>query len=126
MTPEERAAEVSRIAAAMIRQEFYIMHRRMLAPERKAAVVLEHFQWLVRMEKDGRLLMSGGIFLKDGTQSEGLSILRADSWDHAESLAASDPFVITGAASFHIERFRLGAGRITLAFDFSDRTYRLA
>lgn len=124
MTPEQRAAEVDRIRSGMIKTEFFIMHRRSIAPERKAAVLLEHFQWLVRLEKEGYILMTGGIFLRDGSQSEGLTILRADSWEAAEALAASDPVIVAGADSFYIERFRLGAGRVTFSIDFSDQSMR--
>jgi uncharacterized protein YciI len=125
MTPEERAAEVQRIRSTMILQDYYIMHRRPVAPERKADVMLEHFQWLVRLEKEGHILVTGGIFMRDGTQSEGLTILRAADWDAAEALAASDPLILAGANSYHIERFRLGAGRITVSVDFSHQSMRL-
>jgi len=108
----------------MIKTEFFIMHRRSIAPERKAAVLLEHFQWLVRLEKEDHILLTGGIFLRDGTQSEGLTILRADNWEAAEALAASDPVIVAGADSFYIERLRLGAGRVTFSIDFSDQSMR--
>jgi uncharacterized protein YciI len=98
---------------------------RPVAPERKADVMLEHFQWLVRLEKEGHILVTGGIFMRDGTQSEGLTILRAADWDAAEALAASDPLILAGANSYHIERFRLGAGRITVSVDFSHQSMRL-
>jgi uncharacterized protein YciI len=88
LSPEERTAEILRLRAAMISQDYYLMHRRLIASERKAAAVLEHFQWLVRLEKEGRILMTGAIFLRDGTQSEGLTIFRADSWEAADALAA--------------------------------------
>ncbi len=125
-TAEERAAEIDRIRGGMIKQEYFIMHRRSVAPERKAAVLLEHFQWVVELEKQGHILLTGGIFLRDGTQTEGLTIFRAESWQAAEALAASDPVVQSGAASFYIERFRLGGGRITISVDLSDQSLRLA
>jgi uncharacterized protein YciI len=125
MSAEERAAEVGRIRDRMIKTEFFIMHRKSIAPERKAAVLLEHFQWLVRMEKEGHIVMTGGIFQRDGTQTEGMTIFRAAGWEAAERLASSDPVIACGADSFHLERFRLGAGRLRITLDFSDQTYRL-
>ena len=125
LTDEERAAELDRIRGEMIKKEFFIMHRRSAAPERKKSVVLEHFRWIVELEKQGRILMTGGIFLEDGTQTEGLTIFRADTWQEAEELAASDPVVQCGADTFYIERFRLGGGRISLTVDFSDQSFRL-
>ncbi len=123
---EQRMAEIDRIRQRMIQLEYFIMHRRPVAPDRKAAVLLEHFQWIVSLEKQGHILLTGGIFHKDGSQSEGLTIFRAPSWEAAEALAASDPVVQSGAASFYIERFRLGGGRFTISVDFSDQTLRLA
>jgi uncharacterized protein len=125
VTPEERAAELQRIRSGMILQEYFIMHRRSVAPERKKAVVLEHFQWLVRLEKAGHILMTGGVFLRDGSQTEGLTIFRAPSWEAAEELAASDPMIVAGAVSYHLERFVLGAGRMSVSIDFSDQSMRL-
>lgn len=125
VTPEERSAEVDRIRGGMIGVEFFIMHRRSVAPERKAAVMLEHLQWIVDLEKRGDIVLTGGIFRRDGSQSEGLTIFRAESWEVAERLAESDPFIQSGAASFYIERIRLGGGRLTLTVDFSDSSYRL-
>ena len=125
LTLEQRAAEIQRIRSGMIMQEYFIMHRRSIAPERKAEVQLEHFQWLVRLEKEGHILMSGGILLRDGTQSEGLTILRAPDWEAAEKLAATDPLIVSGADSYYIERFRLGAGRLKVSIDLSDKTYRM-
>jgi len=126
LTAEQRAAELHRLRSGMINQDFFIMHRRSVAPERKAAVALEHFQWLIRLEKEGHILLTGGIFLRDGTQSEGLTILRAPDWETAEQLAATDPFIVAGANSFYIERFRLGAGRVTISIDLSDQRFSLS
>ena len=126
LTAEARLAELTRIRDAMMKQEYFIMHRESVAPERKAAVLLEHFQWIVSLEKQGRILLTGGIFLRDGTQLEGLTIFRADSWEMAEELAASDPVVAAGADSYRIERFRLGGGRFTVSVDFSDQSFQLS
>ncbi len=101
------------------------MHRRSVAPERKMAVLLEHFQWIVNLEKAGHILMTGGIFRKDGSQSEGLTILRAPNWEAAEELAASDPVIVAGAVTYYLERFMLGAGRISISIDFSDQSIGL-
>jgi uncharacterized protein YciI len=122
---EEETAELDRIRAAMVKQEYFVMHRRSIAPHLKPAAMLAHFRWIVEMEKSGHILLTGGIFNKDGTQSEGLTIFRAESWEAAEALAASDPVIIAGADSYYIERFRLGGGRFTVSVDFSDQSYRL-
>jgi len=126
LSAEQRTQELARIRAGMIRQDYYLMHRRPAAPERKAAVLLEHFQWLVAMEKAGHILMTGALFDQQGRQGEGLTLLRAQSWQDAQRLAATDPFVMTGAVSFAIERWLLGAGHISLSVDLSDQRVTLS
>jgi uncharacterized protein YciI len=126
LTPDERARELARIRDGMIRQDYYLMHRRPLAPEKKAGVLLEHFQWIVAMEKDGHILFTGARFDRAGAQNEGLTVLRAPNWEEAERLSATDPFVTSGAVSFYIERWVLGGGRITMSIEFSDRSMRFA
>jgi len=96
MTPDERAKELSRIRNGMIRKSYYLMHRRPLEPQRKAEVMLEHFQWIVELEKRGQIVFSGALFDREGVQGEGLTLLRARDWDEAERLAETDPFVMAG------------------------------
>jgi uncharacterized protein YciI len=124
LTTEERARELARIRDAMLRQEYFLMHRRPAASEKKSAVLLEHFQWLVEMEKAGSIVFTGARFNRAGVQDEGLTLLRADNWEDAERMAATDPFVICGAVTFYIERLLLGAGRINVSIDLSDSTVR--
>jgi uncharacterized protein len=124
LTTEERAQELARIRDGMLRQEYFLMHRRPGATEKKAAVLLEHFQWLIAMEKAGRIVFTGARFDRAGVQDEGLTLLRAESWEDAERVAATDPFVTCGAVTFYIERFLLGAGRVTVSIDLSDRSAR--
>ncbi|HEX7784415.1 MAG TPA: YciI family protein [Sphingobium sp.] len=117
-----RTAALQQIRSKMIQKDYYLMHRRPLDAARKAAVVLEHFEWLVSCEKNGSILITGALFDRDGKQLDGLTVIRANSWEEAEAIAATDPFVANGGVEFEIQRWRLGAGRITLSFDLSCQT----
>ena len=121
MTPDERAKELSRIRNGMIRKSYYLMHRRPLEPQRKAEVMLEHFQWIVELEKRGQIVFSGALFDREGVQGEGLTLLRARDWDEAERLAETDPFVMAGAVSFSIDRWVIGGGSLTVSISLSDQ-----
>jgi uncharacterized protein len=121
MTPDERARELSRIRNGMIRKCYYLMHRRPLEPQRKAEVMLEHFQWIVELEKRGQIVFSGALFDREGVQGEGLTLLRARDWDEAERLAETDPFVMAGAVSFSIDRWVIGGGSLTVSISLSDQ-----
>ena len=124
MSPQERDAELTRIRAGMSGQDFYLMHRIAVAPDKKRGVLLEHFQWIVAYEKTGHIVFTGSLWDKGGTQAEGLTLFRAGSWEEAEALARTDPFVSSGAVDFQIERWRLGGGRIMLSIDLSDQRVR--
>lgn len=120
-----RQAEIERIRANMIKTQYFLVLRESVVPALKQEALLEHYQWLIELEKRGEILISGAVARRDGSMAEGMTILRADSFEEAEALAASDPAVANGATSFRVERFMLGAGRVTVAIDFSDKTYRL-
>ena len=121
-----RSAELSRIRDGMAQTEFYLMHRRPLDPAKKAAVVLEHFQWLVDLEKRNLIVLTGAIFDRQGQQHDGMTVLRAGNFEEAEAIAATDPFVLCGGVSIDIQKWRLGAGRIILAVDLSDQSMTIS
>lgn len=125
-TDAARSAELTRIREAMMQKDFYLMHRRPLDPAKKGSVVLEHFKWLIDLEKRNIFVLSGALFDRDEQQVDGLTLLRADSFEEAEAIAATDPFVMCGGVTVEIQKWRLGAGRITLAFDLSDCSMSLA
>lgn len=118
-------AEVARLKALMLKKSFYVMRRRIVAPEKLKAVLLEHYRWLIGLEKDGCIFASGPLFDREDGQGVGMTIFRAADWESAEALAAADPFCISGAAEFELQRWQINEGRVTVAIDFSDQTARI-
>lgn len=85
-----------------------------------------HVEYLVGLEKEGRLLMAGPFLRSDGTPApRGMLLVWADDRAAAEALAAADPFHSSGARSFHVEEWQVHQGRIGIEIDLSDRSYRL-
>lgn len=121
MTPDEQHVEIARLKALMARQVYYVMFREMLDPARMSAVMLDHYRWIIALEKEGKVFASGPLVRQDGGPGVGMTILRADGFAEAEALAAGDPFVTAGAMGFRIERWQVNEGRITLSFDLSDQ-----
>ena len=101
------------------------MFRRIVAPERLQAALLDHYRWIIDLEKQGAVFASGPLFAKDGKQGVGMTVFRAADIEAAEALAAGDPFCRCGAAEFEIERWQINEGRVTVSVDFSDQTYRI-
>ena len=116
-------AEVERLRSLMWNKTFFVMHRKLLDATKIPPNALEHLQWIIGLEKEGRVLASGPAFQKDDAPRAGLTVFRVASWDEAESLARSDPFYRCGAVDFEVVRWQVTGGRMSMTFDFSDQTW---
>ena len=121
---EEDRQEVARLKEKMIQRTMFVMIREPKAPERVQDVLLEHYRWIIALEKTGSVFASGPLTSKAGGPGVGMTVLRADSFEQAEELAAGDPFVASGAFGFRIERWQINEGRLSVSVDFSDQTFR--
>lgn len=121
---DDPVAEVERLKALMIKRSFFAMFRTVVAPERLKPVMLDHYRWIIGLEKQGVVFASGPLFRKDGSQGVGMTVFRAADIGEAEALAVGDPFVTSGAVEFEIQRWQINEGRLTVAIDFSDQSYR--
>jgi uncharacterized protein len=124
ITPDD-AAEIERLKSAMLKKSYFVMFRKILAPEKLGAVMLDHYRWIIDLEKRNLVFASGPLFQQDGAQGVGMTIFKAKDWEEATRLAASDPFCTSGAAQFDIARWQINEGRICVSVDFSDRTYTM-
>lgn len=117
------AEKVKALKERMWKKQYYLMSRTLVHPERIPGVLLEHYEWMIAMEKDGHVFASGPVFDKGGEQGVGLTVFRAESWEQAEEYASADPFVTSGAVDFEIKRWQVNEGRISVSIDFSDQTF---
>ena len=125
VVPAEDAGEIARLRAAMLQQNFFLMHRDVVSPDTVAALTLAHLRWVCEAEKNGQLLFSGPLFDGQDRQLMGLSLLRAPDWNAAEAIARADPYVSGGAVAFRMQRWMLCGGRVSLTLDFSDQTVHI-
>ncbi|MDX6337146.1 MAG: hypothetical protein QOG05_4486 [Streptosporangiaceae bacterium] len=73
----------------------------------------EHISWLLGLERDAVLFLSGPLLSGPGTgPGSGVTVLRAADQDQAASIAANDPFVVAGLRTFTVHRWRLNEGSI--------------
>jgi uncharacterized protein YciI len=107
----------------MWKKSYYVMTRSLIDPEKIKPNLLEHYRWMIQMEKENLVFASGPLFKQDGSQGVGMTVWRVDSFDEAEGLAAQDPFVIGGGVDFKIQRWQINEGRVNVSVDFSDQTY---
>jgi uncharacterized protein YciI len=84
----------------------------------------EHIAWLLGLERDGVVFLSGPLLSGPGTgPGSGVTVLRADSQDQAGSIAANDPFVVKGLRTFTVHRWRLNEGSIGVRLSLGAATY---
>ena len=115
--------EVKKLKDQMLQKSYYVMFRKPVEPSKIGSVMLEHYQWMIALEKENRVLISGPVFKNDGTPGVGMTVFRCESFEEAEKLAAQDPFVLCGAVSYEVQRWQINEGRVNLSVDFSDQTY---
>ena len=73
----------------------------------------DHVAWLLGLERDGVLFLSGPLLSGPGTgPGSGVTVLRAADENEAGSIAAGDPFVVKGLRTFTVHRWRLNEGSI--------------
>jgi len=118
-------AEVERLKALMLKKCYYVMFRQIARPELLKSVLLDHYQWIIGLEKEGKIFASGPLFSSDGKQGVGMTIIRAETQAEAEEIAAGDPFCTSGAAEFEVQRWQINEGRVTLSIDFSDQAFSI-
>jgi uncharacterized protein YciI len=118
--------EIERLKSRMLKKSYYVMFRNVLDRSKIAPAALDHYRWIIALEKEGRVFASGPLFEADDSQGAGMTVFRAGSMEEADALAASDPFCISGAVSYNLQRWQLNEGRLQLHLDLSDQTYSLA
>ena len=118
--------EVKVLKDQMLQKSYYAMFRTLEDPSKIGPVILDHYHWMIRMEKENRVFASGPLFKNDGSQGVGMTVFRCESFAEAEALAVQDPFVICGAVNYEVQRWQINEGRINVSVDFSDQTYNFS
>lgn len=121
---QDRIAELT---GGMLRKRlFVVVSKGSGRPELISALLPEHLQYVVGLEKAGILFASGPLGAGDGAAlGDGLTVLNVDTLEHARTLASIDPFVRAGARSFTVREWTLMEGRMQVTLSFSDKSLAL-
>ena len=119
------STEVKVLKERMLQKSYYLMFREVVDGSRIPDLMLDHYRWLIGLEKEGKVFASGPLFEKNGEQGVGMTVFSVAGWEEAEALASNDPFCASGAMKFSIRRWQVNEGRIKIAIDFSDGTYSI-
>jgi uncharacterized protein YciI len=119
----DQAADATTLMASMMAKEFFVIENKVLCdPPMLRSKLKEHLEYLIGIEKSGTLFASGPLFDRHGQMTgDGITIVRAQSFEEAEALASADPFVVAKLRSPTVRRWVVNEGRITVSVDLSDQ-----
>jgi hypothetical protein len=122
---EERIRQLTK---GMLRKKFYvILAKGGATPEQIGAVLPQHLEYMIGLEKKGVLFASGPLADAEGeTRGDGLTIVRAANAADARKIAERDPFVAHGLRAFEIREWTVMEGSLGIRVNFSDQSLELA
>ncbi len=125
MNVDER---VARLTQKMLRRKFYaVISKASPTPEKLKALLPEHLEYMIGLERRGFLFASGPLAEGAGPPTgAGLTILRTASKEEARALAEADPFVKNGLRTFDLKEWTIMEGTLGLRVNLSDQSVEVA
>ena len=125
MSGEER---IRQLTSRMLRKKLYvILSKGGATPEQIGAMLPQHLEYMIGLERKGVLFASGPLADAEGkTRGDGLTILRAESADAARAIASADPFVVNKLRTFEVREWTVMEGSLGLKVNFSDQSLEIA
>jgi uncharacterized protein len=117
-------ARIAGLTQKMLRRKLYaVLSHPSPSPEKLKALLPEHLEYMISLEKRGVLFASGP--LSDGhgpPTGAGLTVLRVAGMDEARELAEADPFVRNGLRTFELKEWTIMEGTLGLRVNLSDQS----
>jgi uncharacterized protein YciI len=122
---EER---IRQLTQRMLRKKLYvILSKGGATADQIGAVLPQHLEYMIGLEKQGVLFASGPLTAAAGQPAgDGLTILRAESIEDARMIAATDPFVVNKLRTFEVREWTVMEGSLGLKVNFSDQSLEIA
>ena len=122
---EER---IRQLTARMLRKKLYvILSKGAASAEQISAVLPQHLEYMIGLEKTGVLFASGPLTATQGQPvGDGLTIVRTANADEARAIANTDPFVINKLRTFEVREWTVMEGSLGLKVNFSDQSLEIA
>jgi uncharacterized protein YciI len=121
---EQRIRELTQ---RMLRKTLYVVLSKGAAtPEQIGALLPQHLEYMIGLEKSGVLFASGPLTAAQGQPAgDGLTILRAASAEEARKIASADPFVASNLRTFEVREWTVMEGSLGLTIHFSDQSLKI-
>ena len=120
--------QIRQLTQRMLRKKLYVVFSKGNAtPEQIGALLPQHLEFMIGLEKKGVLFASGPLSASPGAPAgDGLTILRAASADEARTIASADPFVVNKLRTFEVREWTLMEGSFGVKLNFSDQSLDIA
>ena len=122
---EERIRQLTK---GMLRKKlFVILSKGSATPDQIGALLPQHLEFMIGLEKSGVLFASGPLADTEGKmRGDGLTIVRAASAADARKIAEQDPFVVNGLRTFDLREWTVMEGSLGIKINLSDQSLELA
>jgi uncharacterized protein YciI len=122
---EER---VRQLTQRMLRKKLYvILSKGAATTDQLSAVLPQHLEYMIGLEKTGKLFASGPLTVSQGDPAgDGLTIVRAANAEDARAIASTDPFVVNKLRTFEVREWTVMEGSLGLTVNFSDQSLEIA
>ena len=122
---EER---IQQLTKSMLRKKLYvILSKGGATPEQIGAMLPDHLEYMIGLEKKGALFASGPLTAADGKMAgDGLTIVRAANIEGARAIASADPFVKNKLRTFEVREWTVMEGSLSIKVNLSDQSLEIA
>jgi uncharacterized protein YciI len=119
---------IRQLTQRMLRKKLYVvLSKGGATAEQIGAVLPQHLEYMIGLEKTGVLFASGPLTAAPGTPAgDGLTILRAAGAEEARTIASADPFVLNKLRTFEVREWTLMEGSLGVKVNFSDQSIDIA
>ena len=132
MSPSSMASSaeerIRQLTKGMLRKKlFVILSKGSATPDQIGALLPQHLEFMIGLEKSGVLFASGPLADTEGKmRGDGLTIVRAASAADARKIAEQDPFVVNGLRTFDLREWTVMEGSLGIKINLSDQSLELA
>ena len=125
--PSSAEERIRQLTKGMLRKKlFVILSKGGATPDQIGALLPQHLEYMIGLEKTGVLFASGPLADAEGkTRGDGLTIVRAASATDARKIAEQDPFVVNMLRTFELREWTVMEGSLGIKINLSDQSLEL-
>ena len=126
--PTSAEERIQHLTKNMLRKRLYVvLSKGSATPEQISALLPQHLEFMIDLEKKGVLFASGPLSDAEGKmRGDGLTIIRAASAAEAHRIAEQDPFVVNKLRTFEVREWTVMEGSLGITVKLSDQTLEFA